>query len=169
VSARPRVTLVVAMARNGVIGRDGGMPWRLPDDLRRFKALTMGKPILMGRRTWASLGRALPGRLNIVLSRDPARSAEGAQVVDSLEAALDLAAAAGHEELMVIGGAAVYALAEPEASTIHLTEVDADIEGDTRLAPFDAGHWREIAREHHAADPSHAFAMDYVTLERRPR
>ena len=167
-NTRPRVTLVVAMARNGVIGRDGGLPWRLPDDLRRFKALTMGKPILMGRRTWESLGRALPGRLNLVLSGDPARRAEGAQVVRSIGAALDAAAAGGHDELMVIGGAAVYALAEPLASRIHLTAIDADVDGDTCLSPFDAARWRETAREHHAADERHAHAMDYVTLERHP-
>lgn len=162
-SARPRVTLVVAMARNGVIGRAGGLPWRLPDDLRRFKALTMGKPVLMGRRTWASIGRPLPGRANLVMTRDPAFSAEGATVVRSFDEAL---AQAG-TELMVIGGAEIYALAAPRASLVQLTAVDADIEGDTRLPPFDPGTWREIAREHHAADERHAYPMDFVTLERR--
>ncbi|MFO1428062.1 MAG: dihydrofolate reductase [Steroidobacteraceae bacterium] len=163
-SGRPRITLVVAMARNGVIGRAGGLPWRLPDDLRRFKALTMGKPVLMGRRTWESIGRSLPGRANLVMTRDPAFRAAGARVVGSLEEAL----AQAQDELMVIGGAEVYALATARATRVYLTAVDADIEGDTRLAPFDAGSWREIAREHRAADERHAYPMDFVTLERRP-
>ncbi len=163
VTVRPRITLVVAMARNGVIGRAGALPWRLPDDLRRFKALTMGKPILMGRRTWVSLGRALPGRLNLVMTRDPSFTAEGATVVRSLDEAL----AHAQGELMVIGGAEVYALATPRADQVQLTAVDADIEGDTWLAPFDPGIWRETAREHHAADERHAWPMDFITLERR--
>jgi dihydrofolate reductase len=160
----PRITLVVAMARNGVIGRDGGLPWRLPDDLRRFKALTMGKPVLMGRRTWASIGRPLPGRTNLVLTRDPAYQAEGARVVRSLDEALGEA----RDELMVIGGAEVYALAAPRAACVQLTAVDADVVGDTRLAPFDDRAWREVSREHHAADDRHAYPMDFITLERRP-
>lgn len=164
-SRRPQVTLVVAMARNGVIGRAGGLPWRLPDDLKRFKALTMGKPVLMGRRTWSSLGRALPGRLNLVMTRDPSFTAEGARVVRSLDEALAHAQA----ELMVIGGAEVYALAIPRADRVQLTAVDADLEGDTRLPPFDPGIWRETTREHHAADERHAWPMDFVTLERRAR
>lgn len=166
-SGTPRIALVVAMARSGVIGRDGALPWHLPDDLRRFKALTLGKPILMGRRTWESIGRPLPGRTNLVLTRDPAFRAEGATAVASLEAAL--AAAAGQEELMVIGGAQVYALAAPLASRVHLTAVDAEVSGDTRLPPFDPREWREAAREHHAADARHAYAMDFITLERRAR
>lgn len=164
-SRTPRVTLVVAMARNGAIGRGGALPWHLPDDLRRFKALTLGKPVLMGRRTWESIGRPLPGRMNLVLTRDAALRAAGATVVASLDAAL--AAAAGHEELMVIGGAQVYALAAPLAGRVHLTAVDAEVDGDTHLPPFDPREWIEVAREHHAADERHACAMDFVTLERR--
>jgi dihydrofolate reductase len=163
VSGRPAITLVVAMARNGVIGRDGALPWRLPDDLRRFKALTMGKPILMGRRTWESIGRPLPGRSNLVMTRDPSFRAEGAIVVHSLDEALALA----QDELMVIGGAEIYALAIPHADRVHLTAVAADVEGDARLPAFDAGAWRETAREHHPADERHACAMDFITLERR--
>lgn len=167
VSVAPRITLVVAVARNGVIGQDGALPWHLPDDLRRFKALTMGKPILMGRRTWESIGRPLPGRTNLVLTRDPAFRAAGATVVSSLDAAL--AAAAGHEELMVIGGAQVYALTAPLANRVHLTAVDAEVDGDTHLPPFDPHMWVEVAREHHALDARHACAMDFITLERRAR
>ncbi len=162
-NARPQVTLVVAMARNGTIGAGSGLPWRLPDDLRRFKSLTMGKPVLMGRRTWASIGKPLPGRANLVLTRNRAYAIPGATVVHSLDEAVSHAT----DELMVIGGAEIYALAAPFASRVHLTQVDADIEGDTHLPPFDAGDWREIAREHHAADARHAWPMDFVTLERR--
>ncbi|MGD9599760.1 MAG: dihydrofolate reductase [Steroidobacteraceae bacterium] len=151
------------MARNGVIGARGALPWRLPDDLRRFKALTMGKPVLMGRRTWASIGKPLPGRLNLVLTRDAAFGAEGATVVHSLAEAFAHATV----ELMVIGGAEVYALALPYATRVELTAVDADIDGDTRLPPFDPAAWHEIARERHEADGRHAYAMDFVTLERR--
>lgn len=162
-TARPAVTLVVAMARNGVIGAGGALPWRLPDDLRRFKTLTMGRPVLMGRRTWTSIGKPLPGRSNLVLTRDATFRAEGATIVHSLE---DAFAHAGRE-LMVIGGAEVYALALPYATRIELTAVDADVDGETRLPPFDPGAWREVARERHAADERHAYAMDFVTLERR--
>ena len=161
----PRLVGVVAMARNGVIGRDGGLPWRLPDDLGRFKAITMGKPILMGRRTVESLGRPLPGRENIVLTRDRSWSAPGCRVVHSLEEAL--AAAAGADELMVIGGAEIYRLAWPRLARLELTEVHADVEGDTRLEGFDAAEWREVAREHHPADERHALDFSFVTLERR--
>ncbi|MCU0975603.1 MAG: dihydrofolate reductase [Steroidobacteraceae bacterium] len=161
----PRLVGVVAMARNGVIGRDGDLPWRLPDDLRRFKAITMGKPILMGRRTFMSLGRPLPGRENIVLTRDRAWTAEGVRVVHSLDEAL--AAAGEAADLMVIGGAEIYALAWPRIERLELTEVHADVEGDTRLDALDPGAWREVAREHHPADERHPLAFSFVTLERR--
>ena len=161
----PRLVGVVAMAANGVIGRDGGLPWRLPDDLKRFKAITMGKPLLMGRRTFESLGRPLPGRENVVLTRDKAWSADGVRVVHSLDEAL--AAAAGAEELMVIGGAEIYALAWPRLDRLELTEVHADVEGDTRLDAFDPGDWRELARERHPADERHALDFSFVTLEPR--
>ena len=154
------------MAANRVIGRDGGLPWRLPGDLRRFKAITMGKPILMGRRTFESLGRPLPGRENIVITRDRSWSAPGCRVAHSLDEALALAGEAG--ELMVIGGAEIYRLAWPRLDRLELTEVHADVEGDTRLEGFDAAEWREVAREHHPADERHALAFSFVTLERRP-
>lgn len=161
----PRLVGVVAMARNGVIGRDGGLPWRLPDDLKRFKAITMGKPILMGRRTWESLGRPLPGRDNFVLTRDRAWSAPGCRVVHSLDDALDAAGGAG--DVMVIGGAEIYRLAWPRLARLELTEIHGEVEGDTRLDIFDPAEWREVAREHHAADERHTFAFSFVTLERR--
>src|SRR5580765_6610495 len=127
--AVPLVSLIVAMARNGVIGRDNALPWRLAEDLRRFKAATLGKPILMGRKTFESIGHALPGRTNLVLTRDARWTAPGAVVVHSVEAAL--AAAQGAAELVVIGGAEVYRLVMPFARRIYLTHVHADVPGDT--------------------------------------
>jgi dihydrofolate reductase len=164
-SGGPRVSLLVAAAENGTIGRDNGMPWHLPDDLRHFKALTLGKPVLMGRRTFDSIGRPLPGRTNLVLTRTPGWSAPGVTVVADLAAAL--AAASTAPELMVAGGAQVYALALPAASRIYLTRIHAVIEGDTRLPDFDPGDWEEIAREPHPADARHPYAMSFVTLQRR--
>lgn len=158
------IVLVVARAGNGVIGRDGGLPWRLPADLRRFRALTMGRPMLMGRRTFDSLPGVLPGRRHLVLTRDAGWRADGAEPVCSIAAAL--AAAEGAEALMVIGGAELFALALPLADRMELTEVHADVSGDTVMPPPDAAHWREVAREEHPAvgdAPAHAF----VTLERR--
>ncbi|HVZ91432.1 MAG TPA: dihydrofolate reductase [Rhizomicrobium sp.] len=158
------VSLVVAMADNGVIGVNGTLPWRVPDDLRRFKALTMGKPCIMGRRTWDSLPRKpLPGRHNIVVTRDPQFRADGASLVHSLQEAL--AIAAGAEEICIIGGAEIYRAALPFADRIHLTEIHADVEGDTRLALFDRAIWRESRREDHGAGEGPRFS--FVTLERR--
>jgi dihydrofolate reductase len=158
----PRLVAVVAMARNGVIGRDNTLPWRLPDDLKRFKALTWGKPILMGRRTFESLGRPLPGRLNLVLTRDPAWRAEGVTSVHSLAEARTAAGTA--PEIMVIGGAEVYGLCWPATERIELTEVHADVEGDARLDMFDRTAWQETAREDRPADERHPHAFSFVTL-----
>ena len=159
----PRVTLVVAVADNGVIGRAGDLPWRLPDDLKRFKQTTLGKPILMGRKTWDSIGRPLPGRRNIILSTRPGFTAAGADVFPTLDAALH--ACAGEPEVMVIGGAEIYRVALPLASRIHLTRVHAAPEGDTFLElPLDG--WRELSREDHPADDRHAHAFSFVTLDR---
>ncbi len=156
------LSLVVARAANGVIGRDGGLPWHLPADLKHFKALTLGKPIVMGRRTFASIGRPLPGRHNIVLTRG-AWSADGVTVVPDLAAAL--AAAGTVPEVAIIGGAAVYAAALPLADRVYLTEVHAAPAGDTVLPPFDAAAWTETAREDHAAEGD-APGFSFVTLER---
>lgn len=161
----PRLELVVAAARNGVIGRDNGLPWRLPADLAHFKRVTLGYPILMGRRTWESIGRPLPGRQNIVLTRDPSFRAPGASVVHSLAEAR--AAAAGAERLMVIGGAELYRACLAEAEVVHLTEVDAEIEGDARFPPWRREDWQEVWREAHAADERHAYPYSFVTLRRR--
>lgn len=163
-----QVTLVVAVADNGIIGAHGGMPWHLPADLSHFKQVTMGKPVLMGRLTWDSIGRPLPGRRNLVLTSDPEWRAEGAQRVSSLDQALALAEAEGAEELMVIGGAAVYRLALGRAQRIYLTRIHAAPEGDTRFPDLDADEWEEVARRERLADERNAHDLTFVVLE-RPR
>ena len=164
------VVAVVAVADNGVIGADSTMPWRLPGDLARVRRLTMGKPLIMGRRTWESIGRPLPGRTSIVVTRNSAFTAEGAVVVRDCESALAearrVAAASGAAEVVLFGGAAIYRDGLPHAERIHLTEVHAAPEGDTRLPPFDPADWRETGREDHPASAG-APAYSYVTLERR--
>ena len=159
------VSLVIATDRRGVIGRDGRLPWHLPADLRRFKALTIGKPIVMGRRTWDSIGRPLPGRHNIVITRQRDLALDGATVVHSIDEAL--AAAGDVPEICVIGGAEIYAQALPRAQTVHLTLIDADVGGDTCLPPLDPARWHETSREPHATDERHAWPYSFVTLERR--
>ena len=163
--AGARLELVVAIADNGVIGRELGLPWRQRADLRRFKALTMGHPIVMGRRTWQSIGRALPGRQNIVLSRVAGFSAPGAVVVASLAAAE--AAASPPGVLMIIGGATIYREALPQASVLHLTEVHAKPDGDVRFPDWDRAQWLETGRERHPADAENDYPYSYVTLRRR--
>jgi dihydrofolate reductase len=166
VGAGPMISLLVAASENGVIGRDSGMPWHLPDDLKHFKALTLSKPVLMGRKTFDSIGRPLPGRTILVLTRNPGWSAPGVTVVPDLEAALRAAGAA--PELVVAGGAQVYALALPRATRIHLTRIHAVIAGDTRLPEIPDTDWRETSRERHPIDARHPYAMSFVTLERYP-
>jgi len=161
--SRPPLRLVAAMDLGRGIGRDNQLPWRLPDDLRRFKALTLGKPLLMGRKTAESLGRALPGRRNLVLTRSGRVPFEGMLAVASLDEAM---AQAG-EDLMVIGGGEVYALALPLATHLHLTRVDTRVEGADAFFPaFDAREWQETRREAHAADAAHAHAFDFVDYRR---
>ena len=161
-----RVSLIAALDRNHAIGRGNALPWHLPDDLRRFKALTLGKPVLMGRRTAQSLGRALPKRTNLVLTRGGAVPFAGMQAVASLAAAFALAAEEC-DELCVIGGGEVYALALPQATHLHLTHVDTAVEGADAFFPrLDAQRWREAARMHHPADAAHLFAFDFVDYER---
>ncbi len=161
------LTLVVARADNGVIGRDGGLPWHLPADLRHFKRLTVGKPVVMGRRTFESIGKPLPGRHNIVMTRS-GWTADGVTVVPNLAeavAAAGLQQGARPDEIMIIGGAAVYAEALPSARRVYLTEVHAAPGGDTVLPPFDPTVWQETARDAHAGDGD-APAYSFVTLER---
>lgn len=162
----PQITLVVAVADNGVIGADGGMPWHLPADLAHFRRITMGKPVLMGRLTWESIGRPLPGRLNLVLTGNPSWRAEGATRVGSLDDALEVAAAHGARELMVIGGAHVYEEALPRARRIHLTKVHCEPWGDTLFPELDPQDWREIARQERQSDGKNPYDLTFVGLER---
>ena len=160
----PRLTLIAAVGENGVIGVGGGLPWRLPADLQRFKALTLGKPVLMGRRTWDSLGRPLPGRRNLVVTRQPDFAAPGAEVFGDVETAL--AACAEAPEVMVIGGGELYAQLLPRAAVLELTEVAAAVQGDAFFPPWRPEEWREVARTHHPADDRHAHACCFVRRER---
>ena len=163
-SAPIRITLVAAMDRNRAIGVDGKLPWHLPDDLRRFKALTLGKPVLMGRKTAESLRRALPGRLNLVLTRSGRVPHAGMQAVASLAEALARAAGA---ELMVIGGGEVYALALPLADRLELTDVDPRLpSAGGWFPPWRTADWRETRREAHAADGRHAHAFTFLGCDR---
>jgi len=158
------ITLIAALDRRRAIGRDGAMPWHLPDDLKRFKALTLGKPVLMGRKTALAIGRALPGRTNLVLSRAHVAPFADQMVVHSLDEAMSIANGA---ELMVIGGGEVYALALPHATHLSLTQIDTDTpDADTFFPAFDLHDWRETARAHHPADAQHAFAFHFVDYER---
>lgn len=158
----PRIAIIAAVARNRIIGRDNTMPWHLAGDLKRFRALTMGHPIIMGRRTWQSLGRPLAGRRNIVVSRDPAFAAPGCEPAISLESAL--AACAGTERVFVIGGAQLYTAALPLADRLYLTEIHRDFEGDTFFPEFDRRSWRELARE---PQPAHnGLEYEFVTYGR---
>lgn len=162
-----RVTLVVAMAENGVIGRDGDLPWRLSADLRRFRATTMGKPVLMGRRTWESLPRRpLDGRRNIVISRDPAYRAEGAEVAASLAGALALARAGGAEEACVIGGGEIYGQALPLADRLDVTHVLGEIDGDTYFPPLDPQMWHMVWQEELPASDTDTHAARRVIYGR---
>ena len=168
---RPGVALVVARARGGVIGRDGDLPWRLSADLKRFKALTMGKPVIMGRKTWDSLPiKPLPGRTNIVLSRDGSFEAERAVVCETFTDAVDIAreqaADDGVDEICVIGGAALFALALPKARRLYLTEVEAEVDGDVFFPPFDEEAWAEVSREAVPADERNEYATVFRVLER---
>lgn len=170
-----RVTIYAAVAENGVIGRKGGLPWRLSSDMKRFKAGTMGNPIVMGRKTWESFPkRPLPGRLNIVISRDPAYRAEGAEVVTSLKDAVTLATAkgrcmAGAEEICIVGGGEIYRQAIGLADRLKLTHVLADIDGDTLFPVVDPAVWAEVSAEALPAGEKDSHATRYTVYERRGR
>jgi dihydrofolate reductase len=158
------ISIIVAVAENGVIGSDNRLPWHLPDDLKRFKALSLGKPIVMGRRTFDSIGKPLPGRTNIVVSRQAGLAIAGAVVTGSLDAAL--AAAGDAREIVIIGGAEIFRQALPQTDLIHLTRVHARVPGTVVFPQLEPGRWREAAVEHHAADERHQYAFSFVTLQR---
>jgi dihydrofolate reductase len=158
-----QVTLIAAMGNNRAIGLDGAMPWHLPAELQHFKQATMGKAILMGRKTWQSIGRPLPGRQNIVISRNTALVAKGADVADSLEKAIELAHA---QELMVIGGGQLYALALPLAQRMLLTLIDIEPRADTWFPQWDEGQWRQTDERHFKADDNNPLAYRIVDFSR---
>ena len=159
------VAIVVAMAENRVIGRNGDLPWRLPADMARFRALTMGKPIIMGRRTHESIGRVLDGRQNIVVSRRPEYRAPGCTVATSLEAALE--AASNAADVAVLGGASIYEQALPFAARMYLTLVHASIDGDVRFPEFEHGEWREVSRAERSSDAQNVYDLSFVELVRQ--
>lgn len=162
------ISLVAALDRKHAIGKGNELPWRLPDDLKRFKALTLGKPVLMGRKTAESLGRALPGRTNLVLTRSGKVPFEGMQAVESVEAAIEAAHAAGADELCVIGGGEIYALTLPMADTLHLTHVDTVVEqADAFFPQFESADWIVTLRDKHAADAKHPFAFEFLDYSRK--
>jgi dihydrofolate reductase len=170
--AVPAVALVVARARNGVIGREGRLPWRLKSDMALFKATTMGKPVIMGRRTWDSLPRKpLPGRLNLVLTRDASFEPAGAVAChdfpEALSIAREQAAEDGVQEVCVIGGVALFDLALPKATRLYLTEVDADVDGDVRLPPLDEAQWTEARCDFHPRGEGDDYDFVFRVLHRR--
>ena len=165
-SASPRLELIVAMAANRVIGRGGQLPWHLPDDLKHFKQLTLGHPIIMGRKTYESIGKPLPGRRNIVVSRTwDQRPHPAVAVAGSLDDAIALAAVSP-PPAFIIGGAALYAAAMPRLEVMHVTELDDAVEGDTFFPPFDQSAWRVISETRHERDDSHAFSFSFRTYLR---
>jgi dihydrofolate reductase len=168
---RPPIALVVAVAKNGVIGRGGALPWHLRSDLKRFKALTMGKPMVMGRKTFAAIGRPLPGRTTIVVTRQPDFQAEGVEVAHSwpaaLQRAVEVATASGAGEIAVIGGGEIFAEALPMADRVYLTEVEAAPAGDAFFPPLAPAQWRLVRRESHPAGPQDEFAFAFADYERR--
>ncbi|MBV1704156.1 MAG: dihydrofolate reductase [Hyphomicrobiales bacterium] len=161
-----RVALVVACARGGIIGAGGGLPWRMPTDLKRFRALTMGKPLVVGRKTWESIGRPLPGRDMIVVTRDAAFRAEGVRVAHSLEDALALARSLAPDEIAIGGGAEIYRAALALADRAHVTRIDLDVEGDARFPDLDPVLWREVAREVPPRAAGDDAACAFVSYER---
>jgi dihydrofolate reductase len=160
----PRITLIVAMAANRVIGRDNALPWRLPADLRRFKAVTMGHTLVMGRKTYESIGRPLPGRRTVVITRRTDWRPEGVSIVHSLEEAL--AAASAETEVFVAGGGEIFREALPLADRIHLTRIEAEVPGDTTFPDFDPTAWKIVDEEHHEPDAENLFPYTFQILDR---
>ncbi len=161
-----KISIIVAMASNRVIGLNNLMPWHLPADLKQFKKITMGAPILMGRKTFESIGRPLPGRTNIIISRDPTYQQDGCLIFNSLDTAL-ATIRQNAEEVFVIGGSTLYEALLPQATTLYLTEIKKDFHGDTFFPEWDTGDWREVEREEIDDDPDVSFSYCFLKLERQ--
>ena len=164
---KPRMSLIVAMARNRVIGRNNTLPWHLPADLKHFKALTMGHHIVMGRKTYESIGKPLPGRTTVVVTRNAELKIEGCAIANSLEQAI--AACAGDDEIFIIGGAELYAQALPLVDTLYVTEIQRDVEGDAHFPEFNRGEWREESREMCSQQQPQPLEYHFVTYRRNSR
>ena len=160
----PKLSLIWAMDRNRLIGRDNALPWQLPADMAWFRKNTMGKPILMGRKTYESIGRPLPGRTNLILTRQQGLEIEGCSVIHSLQEAL--AAVPDAEEIMVMGGAEIYALLFEHAERLYITEIDSELEGDAWFPEFDSAEWHEVQREEHLPDENNGYPYSFIVLER---
>lgn len=165
-----KLALIWAMSQNRTIGRNNALPWYLPEDLKYFKRVTMGKPIIMGRKTWDSIGRPLPGRTNIVITRDKNFTLDSVRVVHSLDAAIKIAESVclidGAEEVIVIGGAEIYRLALEKADRLYMTQVHADVDGDACFPEFDLAQWQELAREDYSASGSNPYDYSFIVLEK---
>jgi dihydrofolate reductase len=161
-----KISLIVATDEKGVIGKDNIIPWHMPADMAHFKETTMGHPIIMGRKTFESIGRPLPGRQNIVITHKPDFSHEGIQVANSLETAIALAVVSHVSEIFIIGGQAIYEAALPKVAKIYLTLIHAEIPGD-KYFKYDASQWKETSRQSHKADKDNRYDYDFITLEKR--
>lgn len=165
-----KLALIWAMSNNRTIGRNNALPWHLPEDMKYFKRVTMGKPIIMGRKTWESIGRPLPGRTNIVITRDRNFHADGVKIVHTLDEAIALAEKIsvidGAEEVVVIGGAEIYALSLPRADRLYMTQVRAEVDGDAHFPEFNLNEWRELAREDHQPSETNLYPYSFIILER---
>jgi dihydrofolate reductase len=166
-----KLSMIVAAAQNRVIGRDNALPWYLPNDLKYFKQTTLGKPIIMGRKTYESIGKPLPGRTNIVITRQTDYQPDGVKVVHSVAEARDLAESVclidGQEEAMIMGGAEIYTLALPDADRLYLTEVHADVDGDANFPEYDKTEWQEISREDFSAEGSNPYNYSFVVYDKK--
>jgi dihydrofolate reductase len=166
-----KLSMIVAAAQNRVIGRDNALPWYLPNDLKYFKQTTLGKPIIMGRKTYESIGKPLPGRTNIVITRQTDYQPDGVKVVHSVAEARDLAESVclidGQEEAMIMGGAEIYTLALPDADRLYLTEVHADVDGDAYFPEYDKTEWQEISREDFSAEGPNPYNYSFVVYDKK--
>lgn len=165
-----RISMIAAVSANGVIGKDNDLAWHLPDDMKYFKQTTAGHHVLLGRKNWESIPlkwRPLPNRPNIVITRNDQYKADGGTVTDSLENALHIARSANEEEAFIIGGGEIYRLGIPLSDRMYITEIAADVEGDTYFPDWDKSQWKEISRQHHAVDEKHAFAFDFVVYDKK--